>query len=245
METSEILNALAAKYRLPITKVHDALTLVLSGEAFRHATKAHFGELTEEGVLVYRDNGFQLLGHPKRPLSRILTHELERILTDANTAVELEQWERLRRQIMKARVERIDRDGTVNAVLEILGPMGEVAGEVIGRCTVGKQSPRDRETLRPGQSKYFYVEKVEAHRHGTAPATISIDLSRVVRCLPEYLLRRELKGRQVDLHCTKRVVGRVSYIDAKDFIPKAIITAVGKELGERVKVEVERKKIGS
>lgn len=240
METNVIIKSLAAKHNLSPEQVRDALDQVLYSAAFRKATSSEFGQLTNEGVIVFRERGVSLLGELKHPLSRLLTGELEKILTDAATAVEMEQWQTLHKQVVYARVERITPEGDLEILLERPGVFGETACEVIAKCSHLKLSRRDRERIGPGDSRYFYVEKVNAVRCGDAPASISIELSRVTPRLTEYLLRKEMKGKKVNFRCWKRVVGRVNYIESEGFIPLEAIKAAGKELDERIKVEYEK-----
>lgn len=240
METDEIIKVLAAKHKLSPEQVREALEQVLYSAAFKNATGSEFGQLTNEGVIVFRERGASLLGELKHPLSRLLTHELEKILTDAATAVELERWQTLHKKIIKARIERITHEGDLEIVLERSGVFGETVSEIIARCSRFKLSHRDRKNLGPGESRYFYVEKVHAVRCGDAPAGITVELSRVTPRLTEYLIRKEMKGKAVNFKCYKRVVGRKNYISSEGFIPKEAIIAAGRELNERVEVKYEK-----
>lgn len=235
--TSAMIAALAAKHRLPVETVQDALDQVLCSKAFRQATSSEFGQVTSEGVIVFRDRGVSLLGELKRPLSRLLTGELEKILTDAATAIELEQWQRFQQQVVCAQIERCTPEGDLEVLLERVGVFGESTAELLARCSLRNLSIRDRQTLRPGQSKCFYVQKVNAVRCGDAPASISIELSRVTPRLTEYLIRRELRGKKVNIKCWKRVAGRVSYVTSDHYVPLEAIKSAGEELGERIRVE--------
>lgn len=240
MNPGEIINTLAAKHRLTPEQVRDALDQVLCSSAFQRATGAEFGQLTSEGVIVFRERGDSLLGEPKHPLSRLLTGELEKVLTDAATAVELEQWQRLHKQVIHAKIERITPEGDLEVILERTGVFGETTSELIARCHHLNLSHRDRQNLRPGDTRYFYVQKVNAIRHGDAPASISIELSRVTPRLTEYLVRKAMKGKAITFKCWKRVVGKVSYIESEGFIPLEAIKAAGRELDERVKVDYKK-----
>lgn len=237
MDVGEIIKALAAKHGLSPEQVRDALDQVLCSPAFRAATSSEFGQLTGEGVIVFRERGASLLGELKHPLSRLLTGELEKILTDAATATELDRWRILHKKVVHARIEHITAEGDLEIVLERPGLFGEAVSEVIARCSHLKQSHRDRINLAPGQTRYFYVEQVKAVRWGNAPASISIELSRVTPRLTEYLIRNEMKDKKVRFKCWKRVVGRKNYISSEGFIPKEAIIAAGHELNERVEVE--------
>lgn len=237
METIEIIKTLAAKHRLSTDQVQDALDQVLCAPAFRNATGSEFGKITSEGVIVFRERGASPLGELKHPLSRLLTGELEKILTDAATATELDRWRILHKKVIYARIERVTAEGDLEIVLERPGLFGEVVSEIIARCRYHKLSHRDRINLAPGQHRYFYVEKVNAVRCGTAPASISIELSRVTPRLTEYLVRKEMKDKAVSITCWKRVVGKKNYISSDGFVPKEAIIAAGRELNERVEVE--------
>lgn len=238
--TNEIVMSLAAKHRLSPEQVLAALDRVLCSPAFRQATSSDFGQLSNEGVIVFRERGVSLLGELKRPLSRLLVGELEKVLTDAATAVELEQWQRLHKQVVHALIERITPEGDLEVVLELQGVFGETATEIIAKCNHRNLSHRDRQILRDGNRRYFYVQKVHAVRCGDAPASISIELSRITPRLTEYLIRRGLKGKKVQFKCWKRVVGRVNYITSQGYIPLEAIKAAGQELDERIKVEYQR-----
>lgn len=240
MNPAEIMNDLAAKHRLTTEQVRNALDQVLCSPAFQRATGADFGQLTSGGVIVFRERGLSLLGELKHPLSRLLTGELEKILSDAATAVELEQWQRLHKQVIHAQIERVTMKGDLEVILKRTGVFGETTSEIIARCHHLNLSHRDRKNLRPGDTRYFYVQKVNAVRHGDAPASIAIELSRVTPRLTEYLIRRAMKGKAVAFKCWKRVVGRVSYIESEGFIPLEAIKAAGRELDERVKVEYKK-----
>lgn len=235
--TNETLNLLALKHRLPIEKVKEAVDQVLCGRVFRHATSSDFGQISNEGVIVFRERGVSLLGELKRPLSRLLTGELEKLLTDAATVTELERWQMLHKQIVKAPIEMITHDGDIEVRLELTGVLGDSISEIIAICKSRNQSPRDRQKFRVGEARYFYVQKVNAVRCGDAPATISIELSRINPRFVELLIRKNLKGKQVSFKCVKRVVGKVSYISSQGFIPTDVIKQTGKELDERVDVE--------
>lgn len=240
MNTSEIIETLAAKHRLSPQQVRDALDQILCGTAFRKATGSDFGQLTSGGVMVFRERGASLLGEPKHPLSRLLTGELEKILTDAATAAELERWLILHKKVIKARVERVTPEGDLEVLLERPGVFGEAVSEIIARCSRHKLSHRDRGNIAEGQHRYFYVEKVNAVRCGDAPAGIFIDLSRVTPRLTEFLIRQGMRDKNVKFKCWKRVVGKISYIESEGFIPLEAIRAAGNELNERVKVDYKK-----
>lgn len=239
---AEIVKSLAEKYNLPMDQVVSAVDQVLCSKAFQRATSSDCGQVTSEGVIVFRERGVSLLGELKHPLARLLTEELEKILTDAATAVELEQWQQLHKQVIHARIERITPDGDLEVQIERNGAFGEIVAAILGRCSRRNQSPRDRQMLRAGDSRFFYVQEVVARRREDSLASISIELSRVTLRLPEYLIRRELKDKKVSFKCVKRVVGRVSYVFSEGFIPKDVIKAAGKELDERISVEYPGKK---
>lgn len=230
----EMVAALAGKYGMTEEQVQDALELVLSGPAFRRATGAAFGELAGNGIVVYGDHGKGFLGETRRSLSRVLSHDLERVLRDAATATEYDRCKHLRGQAVSGRIERIDKDGTLSVAIPLPGLFGETAFVILAVCSPRKQPLRERGACRPGETRMFLVERIATVRRGGISA-VRITLSRTSPRLTEKLLKRELKER-MRLACVKRVAGRISYVEAERAIPREAIVKVGKELGERIKV---------
>lgn len=230
----EMVAALARKYGLTVEQVRDALDRVLSGLCFRRATGAHFGELTADGIVVYGDRGAGCLGETRRSLSRLLAHELEKVLRDAATGAEYDRRMHMRGQIVAGCIESIGVDGTLRVAITITGLFGETAGVIMGICTPRKQIPLERGALRPGETRMFLVEHIAAIRR-KGISSVLIFLSRTSPKLPEKLLKKETKGK-CSLVCVKRVIGKMSYIVAQRPIPREAIVKVGRELNERIKV---------
>ena len=121
----EIVDTLSHKYRVQRATVHDALSQVLAGPVFQRATGARFGEITADGVMVFGLRGAGLLGAPRRSLTRLLSYELERKLSDAATAAEYTEWKL--------------GDRTVAGMLAIVAAMGFIPDQAVGSAGVATE----------------------------------------------------------------------------------------------------------
>ena len=235
----EIVDTLSHKYRVQRATVLDALSQVLAGPVFQRATGARFGEITADGVMVFGLRGAGLLGEPRRSLTRLLSYELERKLSDAATAAEYTEWKPVEGHLIMGRIDRVEKNGALQVVIERTGIFGETVSEILAHCKKRYLPPHERKAPCLGKIRCFLVDRVMTIRQRTGTKTIAIQLSRTSGRMVTKLLRRELAKRneKAVVSCEKRVAGRVSYVKSNARIPVEVIHAVGKELGERVKVE--------
>ena len=110
-----------------------------------------------------------------------------------------------------------------------------------------EQPPHERKKYAVGQSMEFYVAAAEIDK---GSAQVRITLSRRPQRFVEQLLYRKLFAAGEDLsrqklRCTKRVPGSYSVVRATAHIPRSIIDAAVKELGERVYPSLNGAKINA
>lgn len=241
---NDLVTALANKHEVTVAQVNEALDMVLTGPVFRRTTGSAFGELTEFGLIAYRENGPMPLGPIKHTVKRLLVRELERILCNLSTADDLKKWKKITGQTVRGTIGRISSDGSLGVILGLAGLLGEVTDEIVGICPKGLQPPRERNYYRSGETRWFYVNSVKAIKTPGGISAVRVELSRTATILPVSLLRREMPEK-IKMSCTRRVVGKISYILAERQLPREAILKVGKELGERVKVKYPEKDKGA
>lgn len=231
-----LMDELASTYGVEREMVERAISSILASPPMRRITGADFAEMTESGLVVYGRHGVGNLGNPKRSLLRALTHELEKSLQDTRTASEYDRVMLLRNKPARGTIERKYPDGSLLVSLAITGVFGETVDEHFAFCTLRRQPPYERDKYRAGQTLQFHVERVLPVRREDGLSAVIVSLSRTSRDLPALLLSRELPGRK-DIRCIRRVVGKISHIEASEYVPKEAILKVGKELNERISVK--------
>ncbi len=236
MQIDAIIEELATLHGVERKTVEEAIACVLASPSMRKITGADFAELTSNGLIVYGKYGPGNLGMPKRSLLRALTHELEKHILDARTITEYDKVLHLKGNIIRGYIDRRHEDGSLIVSLPITGIFGEVVDEHFAICPTRNQPPHERSIYSPGQTRCFHVDKVTPVRRDDGSSAVIISLSRTARRLPAILLKKELSGRN-DIRCTKRIVGKISYIEAKGSVPREAIIKVGRELNERILVK--------
>jgi hypothetical protein len=113
---------------------------------------------------------------------------------------------------------------------------------LLARCPLQLLGPHERFRLLKGDKKAFHLRRVEAVKIGDIPRT-QLTVDRVSKSLVEQLIKEKLryKHRETKLSCTKRYVGKKSFIESTVFLPKNVILATSEELGEHIQVNVIRK----
>lgn len=106
-----------------------------------------------------------------------------------------------------------------------------------GVCKRIHQTPKERGKYRLGQYYSFYVNKIKPSRDLLAN---EVSLSRTSKSLVRGLLQKELSSRFIDdiqVICKRRMAGIASEVFVSKKIPKDCITAVSKELKEKIIVK--------
>lgn len=108
------------------------------------------------------------------------------------------------------------------------------------RCPLRLLGPHERYRLSVGERRAFHLRRVEAVMVGDTPRT-QLTVDRVSKTLVEQLIGdKQPHGRDIRLSCRKRYVGKKSFVESSVFLPKRVIVAAARELGEHIQVKVVR-----
>lgn len=109
--------------------------------------------------------------------------------------------------------------------------------DVVAVCKMAAQPPNERGWYKEGMRLPFYVNNVEAIFEKGIPC-LRVSLSRNSKGLTEQLLKKSItnRGLNIEVKCTRRIAGAISFISSSQAIPKDCIKEVSSELKERIKV---------
>lgn len=226
-------------YRLPAGETREILEETLSDALTEAFGRRVFVSLAGENMVIYRETGENGREGLERLSPRKIRKEVVRLCryrveTELNRRTAIREYDFLK--TLQGSVVR----GVVNRVLDddslsVLFPVDELFNcrEVAGTCPVAQQPPRERETYRQGEARFFFVSSVRLVDWGKV-LLLEIRLSRTSRRLPELLLKMEtgITG----IRCIRRIAGKISLVESPERLPREAILAVAAELGERIKV---------
>jgi len=237
MHLENLCKSVADKYRLPAEITRKLLEISLSEsltEAFGRRVIALF---TKCGLQIYRECGEEeklerlplpLLG---KELVQKCLFRVEIALQSRKALLDQGYLNTLRGSVLRGVIDKVLDDGS----LSILFYLDELFNcrEIAGTCPFSQQPPRERGHYRPGDPLFFFVSRV--HLVGREDVVkVDVRLSRTSMRLPELLLR--MKSGMGEIWCVKRIAGRLSILTARQRVPGEAISAVARELGERIRV---------
>jgi hypothetical protein len=226
-------------YRLPAGETREILEETLSDTLTEAFGRRVIVFLSGEKMVIYREtgkNGWEGLERlsPRKIRKEVVRLCRYRVETELNRRTAIREYDFLK--TLQGSVVR----GVVNRVLDddslsVLFPVNELFNcrEVAGTCPVSQQPPRERETYRQGEARFFFVSSVRLVDWGKV-LLLEIRLSRTSRRLPEILLK--MKTGMTGIRCIRRISGKISLVESPEKIPREAILAVAAELGERIKV---------
>lgn len=139
--------------------------------------------------------------------------------------------------VMEGMVMKAVNRGSLSVRLQGNGPYNP--GNLIGSCPYRFQTPKERDTYRPGDVLSFQVLKVSPVMENGMPR-LEITLGRNGRGLVEGLIMKQVWGdpseRDVKVRCVKRIAGAYSKIISTVQIPRDVIKSVSDELKEYIRV---------
>lgn len=234
-------------YGLPEEMVEESLLAALS-----HSLTDIFGYEVE--AFLNDAGALELYGYPSRhgelqiqkiPLEKIgrpAIRQIRRTLT-ANLVRRriLEEYDLLRQltgRVLDGMVIKAVEGGPIFAKLYHEG-LCVGMNTLAGTCPYRSQTPRERQTYRPGEVLAFHVLKVLPASVDGMPR-VDIILSRNSRVLVDGLLMREIcqdpAMRDMKVKCVKRIAGAYSVIESPFPLPLQAIKKVSAELKEYVRV---------
>jgi len=132
--------------------------------------------------------------------------------------------------------EVIKKDCNDNLVVEIEIEPGDL---IYATCLSNHLGVHERNVVTVGQNRAFHLRRVDPVLTNNIPR-IKVLVDRVSKYLVEELIRSKLSG-TTKIRCLKRYVGRKSFVETSDFIPKKIILAAARELNEHIQVKIRKK----
>lgn len=130
----------------------------------------------------------------------------------------------------------IAHDSEQNIYIETEIIPGQIVTAVCPLNRIGLHE-RNSGSFSIGMRRAFHVRRIDPVVLGDTPR-LKIVVDRVSKTLVETLLKSNLgpEAERVSLRCVKRYVGHKSFVLTNKRLPKPAITAVSKELKERVQV---------
>ena len=163
---------------------------------------------------------------------------LEKNLRKASVLKQTRQYKYYERELRWGEITAIDAEKNYHVELEI------IPGErVTAVCPLNRVGLHERQCgdFAIGEKRAFHVRRVDpVFLHGTPRLKVMVD--RVSKTLVEGLLKDQLgySAEKMTIRCTKRYVGKKSFVVTSRRIPKPAIIAVTRELKEHMQVRVDR-----
>lgn len=159
---------------------------------------------------------------------------LDKNLSDAACMQEVARYKPKEHGVFWGEIIKNNNDRSLSVEVEI-----EPGVSMITTCLANHIGTHERSEVVAGQCRAFHLRRVEPVRmNGTLRTLILVD--RVSKNLVSGLLMSQLND-TIKIRCLKRYVGRKSFVESSDFIPKKIIMNTSRELNEHIQVKVRKK----
>ena len=113
---------------------------------------------------------------------------------------------------------------------------------ILAECPFKRIGVHERLTdaFNPGEKRAFHLRRIEpVWLNGTPRLRVVVD--RESKRLVEALFREQMKKQSgFEIRCTRRFVGKKSFLVANRFVPKKMIMAVSHELRDHIQVQVDK-----
>jgi len=167
-----------------------------------------------------------------------IRRHLEKSLQKASVLKQTRQYKYYERELRWGEITAIDPESNYHIELEVIP--GEMVTAV---CPLNRVGLHERQCgdFAIGEKRAFHVRRVDpVFLHGTPRLKVMVD--RVSKTLVEGLLKEQLgySAEKMTIRCTKRYVGKKSFVVTSRRIPKPAIIAVTRELKEHMQVRVDR-----
>ncbi len=243
MLIKDVISQLSQKYYLTHSEVISEIENVFS----RILSKWHQAEVIAfvdnyklEAVSYHKING--VLSQQEIDITRMrgwsyLKQQLEISLVQYALMKQSREYKGYEHEIRKGEIVKIGEDHVFLVEIEL------VPGEVlVASCPYSLVGVHEREQLRIGTRKYFHIRRIDPVILGETPR-LNVVVDRVSKNLVKRLLQKHIGGLsdKITVRCTKRFVGKKSFIEVSEKIPKTVILAMREELGEHLEVKVKVK----
>lgn len=244
---NESIRQLAVKYHLTraeVVTVLERLFASMLGKWYGGEAMVLLSEHEGLTATVYRRSNGDIRQIPVEPLmlQRFMAGKtpdvLHRALERFQVVKETGHLQCLKHHFCWGEVIGFGPNGDLNVELEI-GP----DEKIIAECPRNRLGLHERQLIRPGQRRAWHLRSAKPVLLNGTPR-IKVVVDRVSKNLTAGLLRAETGF--TGIKCTKRYVGRKSFIESPARLPREAIMAVKHELKEHIQVDiVKQNKRGS
>jgi len=241
----EVISLFTGKYGLTRSEVIAEVEIVFSEILSRRygcEVMAVFGEDLQLEVVAYNEAG-GIVQQRVVELNSIrgwntIKKHLKKSLLKASILKQTRQYKYYERELRWGEITAIDEEKNYHVEMEIIP--GETVTAV---CPLNRVGIHERSSgiFSIGEKRAFHVRRVDpVFLHDTPRLKVVVD--RVSKTLVEGLLKEQLgySAEKMTIRCTKRYVGRKSFVIVSRCIPKSAIAAVTQELNEHMQVRVDR-----
>lgn len=228
------LEEISKKYGLSVVDVQEIVDETVSktfSELLGHDAEFVMGE---KSIYLYGDKEKIILPAEKvkKNIVRLIRFRLENSLQGYSTITSYQADKSLTGTVAGGHIAQVYSDSIYVDVLSDRGVLH-------GTCKLSHQTPKERGKYKPNEYYNFYVNKVSLVKKKNVLHK-EISLSRTSKRLVCGLFEKELSSRfigDIVVICTRRIAGVMSEVSVSKKMPKECITAVQKELKERVIVQ--------
>ncbi|MBU1420057.1 MAG: hypothetical protein KKI15_16350 [Proteobacteria bacterium] len=241
----QIIASFALKYRMTMTEV-----MIEIERTFSSMLSQWYGlevmvffrdDLQLEAVAYNKVGGVvrqQLIDFTRMSGFNTLKKHLEEGLAKAALLKQTNRYKYYEKELCWGEITARDSENNFHIETEIIP--GE---KILAMCPLNRIGLHERNTrsFSIGMKRAFHLRRIEPIMlHGTPRLKIVVD--RVSKTLVETLLEDHLGSiaEKLTIRCTKRYVGHKSFVLTSKRLPKSAITAVTRELGEKMEVRFQK-----
>ncbi len=237
----QIINSLTAKYRLTSSEVMTEIEKIFSStlsQWYRVEVMVFFRVDLQLKAVAYKDVGGVIM---QRMIDftairgfGTLQKKLEESLARAALLKQTKSYKYYEKELRWGEITACDSENNLDVEIEVIP--GE---KITAVCPHNRLSlhERDSDKFSLGQRRAFHLRRVDpVSLKGTSRLNVVVD--RVSKTLVETLLYDYLgsSAENISLRCTNRYVGQKSFVFTSKKLPKAVIVAATRELGEHIEV---------
>lgn len=223
-------------YKIDRKSVITCLNLALLKYQHKAFPTAEYVEwIPGKGVGVYSTTGLSVLNGIGRGIKRLLIYELEELLSQSSV---MQDYSKLKPEVgdlVKVRIDSLNPDKSLAVTMIRTGVFGEDVELVNGQIGRNKLSPYELEQgfYQTGRTMWVTMDSLSVINNRGMWAVKPV-FSRASKKLPALLIKSKVPD--VSVTCTKRVVGRISYVHSTARLEKDVIKSVNQELHERISI---------
>lgn len=237
----QIINSLTTKYRLTSSEVMTEIEKIFSStlsQWYRVEVMVFFRDDLQLEAVAYNNVGGVIM---QRMIDlttmrgfNTLQKNLEESLAKAALLKQTKSYKYYEKELRWGEITACDNENNLYVEIEVVP--GEKITAVCPHNRLGLHE-RDSDKFSLGQRRAFHLRRIDpVSLKGTSRLNVVVD--RVSKTLVETLLYDYLGSsvENISLRCMNRYVGQKSFVFTSKKLPKAVIVAATRELGEHIEV---------